>query len=70
MHCAPFGQSTACKLAPVGIEAVGTQAVKSVVLNVVAFPTDLMPTTTQVVPVEQEIEVSALTLGAFNTVQG
>jgi hypothetical protein len=49
---------------------VGTQVVKSVVLNVVAFPTDLMPTATQVVAPEQDKEVSAFTLGVARTVHG
>jgi hypothetical protein len=70
MHCALFGQLTASKMAPVGIELVGTQLVKSVVLNVVAFPTDLMPTATQLVPVEQDKEDRALTLGAVKTTHG
>jgi hypothetical protein len=70
MHCAPFGQSTDSKLAPVGIELVGTHVVKSVVLNDVALPNDWMPTATQVVAVEQETEVRATTLGVLRIVQG
>jgi hypothetical protein len=70
MHCAPFGQVTASKLAPVGIELVGTHVVKSVVLRVVAFPSDLVPTATQVVPVEQDKDVRALTPGGVRAVHG
>jgi hypothetical protein len=70
MHCAPFGQSTASKVAPVGIELVGTHVVKLVVLNDVASPKDWMPTATQVVAVEQDREVRAVTLGVLRIVQG
>ena len=70
MHCAPLEQSIASRLAPVGIELVGTQVEKSVVLKVVAFPSDLIPTATQVVPVEQDNEIRALTLGVDRTAQG
>jgi hypothetical protein len=60
----------ASRLAPVGIVLAGTQVVKSVVLSVVAFPTDLMPTATQVIAVEQDREVRAFTLGVARTVHG
>ena len=70
MHCAPLGQSMASKLAPVGIELVGAQSVKSVVLNDVAFPAVLMPTATHVVVVAQKTEVKALTVGLVKMVHG
>jgi hypothetical protein len=70
MHCAEFGQLIASKLAPVGIELVGTHVVKLVVLSVVAFPTDWIPTATHVVSLEQDKESKALTPGVVRTVHG
>jgi hypothetical protein len=70
MHCVPFGQLTAAKVAPIGMELVETQVVKLVVLSVVAFPADLMPVATHVVPIEHDSDVRALRPGEVRAVHG
>jgi hypothetical protein len=69
IQVAVFAQETDARLDPVGMEEVGFQSVRSVVLTLVVPPSVAMPTATQLLDPAHDTEVRRSNDGCFRVLQ-